>query len=243
MRGILTYHAIDRTGSPISVTPEAFRSHVAWLTSGAVRVVPLLELVQLPDEENAVAITFDDALESVATEAAPVLAAHGLPATIFVVSGRVGGDNRWSGEADPGIPVQPLLDWGALERLLNQGLTIGAHSRSHRNLRGCGESELADEIEGSANDIARALGERPTAFAYPYGAFAPRVSALVAETFNVGCTTTFLPATTGMPLAETPRLDAWYFRDAARLSQWGTPSFARWVAFRHALRRLRRLIA
>src|SRR5690606_37701023 len=60
MRAILTYHSIDESGSPISVSREAFRAHVRWLASGAVKVRPLAELVDARDGGDAVAITFDD---------------------------------------------------------------------------------------------------------------------------------------------------------------------------------------
>ena len=242
MRGVLTYHSIDRSGSAISVTPEVFRKQIAWLASGEISVVTLPELIALPDTANAVAITFDDALESVATEAASVLAAHGLPATVFVVSGHVGGDNRWSGRADPGIPVQGVLNWSALARLQDQGFSIGAHSRSHRNLAECSAAEATDEVLGSAEEITTALGERPRAFAYPYGAFSPTVADVVTEAFEIGCTTEFQPLHQGTAHALIPRLDAWYFRDTARLERWGSRSFARWIAVRHALRRLRRMM-
>ncbi|MDX2208163.1 MAG: polysaccharide deacetylase family protein [Gemmatimonadales bacterium] len=242
MRGILTYHSVDRSGSEISVTPEAFQQHIEWLSRGDISVVTLPELIALPDNVNAVAITFDDALESVATEAAPLLGAHGLPATVFVVSGRVGRDNRWSGHPDPGIPVQRVLDWQALARLQDQGFSIGAHSRSHRNLTECSAAEATDELVGSAEDIGKALGERPRAFAYPYGAFNPMLAEVVTEAFEIGCTTEFQPLHHGTASALIPRLDAWYFRDTARLECWGSRSFARWVAVRHALRRLRRIM-
>ena len=60
MRAILTYHSIDPSGSPISVSPAAFRRHIEWLASGRVRVVRLEELMRLPAGEDAVALTFDD---------------------------------------------------------------------------------------------------------------------------------------------------------------------------------------
>jgi peptidoglycan/xylan/chitin deacetylase (PgdA/CDA1 family) len=72
MRAILTYHSIDDSGSPISVAPEEFRAHVRWLGSGAVRVVPLAKLVTLPPDDDAVALTFDDAFENFSTIAAPL---------------------------------------------------------------------------------------------------------------------------------------------------------------------------
>ena len=48
MRAILTYHSIDDSGSPISVSPAAFRRQLEWLVAERVRVVPLSELSHLP---------------------------------------------------------------------------------------------------------------------------------------------------------------------------------------------------
>lgn len=241
MRAILTYHSIDRSGSAISVSPETFRAHIAWLAHGDVRVVSLSELLALPSSANAVAITFDDALESLATEAAPLLASHGFPATVFVVSQHVGGDNRWNGVTDPRIPVLPVLGWSALTWLQSQGFSIGAHTRQHRNLTRCSSAELESEIAGSADDIAGALGERPKSFAYPYGAFNQTVVAAAARVFDIACTTELRPLPPDAPRELLPRLDAWHFKDASQLARWGTRSFTGWIAFRHALRRLRRM--
>lgn len=243
MRAVLTYHAIDSSGSAIAVSPEAFLAHVAWLASGQVPVMGLAELLALPDGQDGVAITFDDALESVATVAAPLLAAHGLPATVFVVSGHVGGDNRWAGQASPGIPVGRVLGWDELDRLRSQGFSIGAHTRHHPDLRTCSHDQVVDEVAGSAAEIAAAMGLRPTGFAYPYGGFNAEIAAAVAEAFDIGCTTEFQPLHRGMQRPLVPRLDAWYFRDAAPLREWGTRSFRRRIAVRHALRRIRQLVA
>jgi peptidoglycan/xylan/chitin deacetylase (PgdA/CDA1 family) len=240
MRAILMYHSVDRSGSIISVTPETFRAHVEWLATGQVRVVSLTKLLDLADDVDAIALTFDDALASVATEAAPALAQHGFPATIFVATRHVGGDNRWNGAVDPGVPVQAVLDWDALARLQSQGFTIGGHTRHHRHLRHCDAAELSDELAGSADDIAATLGERPTTFAYPYGDVDARVARVAREQFAICCTTAFRLVRERDQREMIPRLDAWYFRDPARLRRWGTPIFHQYVATRHALRRIRR---
>ena len=41
MRAILTYHSIDESGSPISISRRDFRRHIEWFASGAVQVLPL----------------------------------------------------------------------------------------------------------------------------------------------------------------------------------------------------------
>jgi peptidoglycan/xylan/chitin deacetylase (PgdA/CDA1 family) len=117
MRAILTYHSVDETGSVISISERSFRGHAAWLAKGHVRVVPLDEITSVPPDEDAVAITFDDGLASFGRVASPLLLEHGLPATLFVVADAVGSSNVWRGRQDPGIPVQPLLDWEQLGAL------------------------------------------------------------------------------------------------------------------------------
>ena len=243
MRAILTYHSIDPSGSPVSVSHEAFGRQVAWLAGERVRVVPLLELLALPDDADAVALTFDDGLVSVATEAAPLLQAHGFSATVFVVSRQVGGNNRWGGGNAPGIPVFPLLGWDALGRLLEQGFEIGAHSRHHPRLTACSDAELFDELEGAAEDIAGRLGRRPTTFAYPYGDIDARVAAAAVAVYDLACTAEFRPLGAADPRERLPRLDAYYFRRGNRLAQWGTPAFWGYVAWRRALRAVHRAIA
>lgn len=90
VRAIPTWHSIDASRSPASVTREECRRQLAWLGSSAVRVVGIEELLGLPDEAAAVALTFDDGFVNFETECAPLLERHGFPATRFVVTGRNG---------------------------------------------------------------------------------------------------------------------------------------------------------
>lgn len=245
MRAILTYHSIDRSGSPISVSPETFARHVRWLASGHVRVVPLHEIVRADDD--AVAITFDDGYTSVATEAAPLLAAHGLPATVFVVSACAGRTNVWD-ETTPGVPAFPLLDWGGLARLATAGFAFGAHTRTHPHLDRLDGAALADEIVGGAADLERWLGIRPATFAYPYGATSRAAARLAREHFTCAVTTELRPLGSADDPALLPRLDCYYYRDPAQLERWGTLAFgarlrmraaARWAVARWAVARRR----
>src|SRR6185503_12977388 len=105
MRAILTYHSIDSSGSPISLSEETFRAHVRFFGSGRVAVVPVADLPAVPDERDAVALTFDDGFLNFTSSAMPLLSHLGFPATVFVVSDAVGGTNAWGGMAAPGIPT------------------------------------------------------------------------------------------------------------------------------------------
>lgn len=240
-RAILTYHSIDDSGSPISVSPETFRAHVRFLASGRVRVLPLDALSGLGDDADAVALTFDDGFANFASLALPLLLEHDLPATVFVVSDHVGGTNEWGGMRQAGIPTLPLMDWHDLERARDHGVGIGAHTRRHRDLTTLAPDELEAEILGGADALAAALGEPPSSFAYPYGRCDQRVATVVRRRFARACTTELRPLALQDDPVLLPRLDAWYLQ-GRRLETWGTPTFRRYLWLRDKGRRVRRLL-
>ncbi len=97
---ILMYHRVlPRTAARavepgMFVTPETFRQHLAWLRE-EFQVLPLHEIVErlcrrasLPP--RACALTFDDGWRDNHDHALPALEASGFPATIFLVTERVG---------------------------------------------------------------------------------------------------------------------------------------------------------
>jgi peptidoglycan/xylan/chitin deacetylase (PgdA/CDA1 family) len=99
---ILTYHRVlpavqaaqDAVEPGMFITPTTFARHAEWLGE-FFRVLPLAEVAQrlasarpLPD--GACALTFDDGWRDNFDHALPVLRRHQLPATLFVVSSRIG---------------------------------------------------------------------------------------------------------------------------------------------------------
>lgn len=242
MRAILTYHSIDESGSPISVGREAFRAHVRWLASGAVRVLPLTEVMHAPDEGDAVAITFDDGFGNFADEAAPVLRDASLPSTVFVVPEHVGGTNDWGGHPTPGIPSLPLMDWKSLGALPDAGVSLGAHTRRHRDLTRVRGAALEDEVAGCVERMVAELGQRPTTFAYPYGAVDPAVATVARDVFAFACTTELRVLRHDEDRALLPRLDMFYFRDPGQLESWGRAAFRRRLWLRAQGRRVRRFV-
>lgn len=239
MRAILTYHSIDTSGSPISVSPAAFRRQVEHLVRAGVAIVTVDDLLaDRAPGQSAVALTFDDGFANIAAEALPLLVDRGLPATIFVVSDCVGATNRWATIDGHGLAEQSLLDWDALGRLTSKGLTIGSHSRTHPYLTRVSPAQVEDEVHGAASEIARRLGHSPSGFAYPYGAADVQIRTAVAGVHRWACTTEFRVHDDRRPL-DLPRLDMWYFEEPGRFETWGTPAFSRWVRRRQRLRQVR----
>ncbi len=243
MRAILTYHSIDGTGSPISVDRSTFRSHVEWLVASPLQVTSLDALAGLPASADAVAITFDDGLENFATEAWPLLRAHGLTATLFVVTDRVGTTNEWKGSPEPGIPTLALLDWDALGRLAAEGVELGSHTRTHASLNALPPARLDDELQASAERLAAETGRRPASFAYPYGHYDATVAAAVAGRYRLACTTDLRPLREHEEPHLLPRLDTYYLRQPGQLEAWGSVGFRSQLWLRHHARMLRQLLS
>ena len=243
MRAILTYHSIDSSGSPISLSEEAFKAHVRFFGSGRVRVVPLSMLPSLPDEMDAVALTFDDGFLNLTSSVVPALSHLGFPATIFVVSDAVGTSNAWNGQEATGIPTLPLMSWEDLGRARDAGFEIGAHSRTHADLTRLSAEQLHDELEGCVERIVSELGERPGRFAYPYGLVNDNVARITRSMFEQSVTTELRALAPDDDPALLPRLDAWYFRDVSQLESWGTAAFRRRLWLRAQGRRVRSIMS
>jgi len=242
MRAILTYHSLDDSGSAISVPVARFRRQMAWLASQGVQVVSLDELHALPEPARAVALTFDDGIANVLTEAAPILETMGWPATVFAVTQRVGLENDWCGSSLHRVPVLPLLGWKELGSLTTRGWTIGSHSRYHAKLPDCSDTQLDEELQGAADDVESALGMRPRWFAYPYGALDDRVAIRAAATYAGACTTDLRPLGTQEDPVRLPRIDAWYLKGPLRRAGWGTPAFRTILHCRRGIRTLREVL-
>lgn len=241
MRGILTYHSIDDSGSVISVRPDLFRQQAEWLASGQIQVVPLDEIQRLPPESHSVALTFDDGFESFASVAWPELRERQLPATLFVVADHVGRTNEWGTET--GIPKLPLLGWEELGRLAEEGVTLGSHTRTHPDLRRLDADRLEDEVAGSIERIRTETGVLPQVFAYPFGYHNPFVTEAVRRAYRFACTTELRFVEPSDPTHLLPRIDMYYCRRHGRLETWESTGFQSYITVRHLLRRVRSKLA
>lgn len=92
---ILTFHRVNDDGDPFfpAIQTAVFARQVAHIARH-YRVLTVEELVERARRgtvpANALALTFDDGYRDSLTHAAPILAQHGLPATIFLATGCIG---------------------------------------------------------------------------------------------------------------------------------------------------------
>lgn len=180
---MLYHHVSDDTPPSTSVTRERFEQHLAYLDENGFEVWALERLLDaliagaesVPD--RVVAITFDDAYESVYTEAWPRLAQRDWPFTVFVNTDAIDAGHR------------PYMNWDQLRDLAEDGVAIENHSASHGHLiaRGNKESQrqwrqrIRADVEKAKTRITEEIGQAPRLFAYPYGESSAALAEIVAE--------------------------------------------------------------
>ncbi|MCI0395969.1 MAG: polysaccharide deacetylase family protein [Chloroflexi bacterium] len=74
-------------------------------------------------------------------------------------------------ELDTPQPESQVLSWDELRQLANEGVTLGAHTRTHPSLDQLSSQEAQAEAVGSLQDLEREVGQAPPIFAYPGGQF------------------------------------------------------------------------
>lgn len=241
---ILTYHAIEPGPAPLCVHPDLFRAHVAAVLSSGARVVGVSELVaelaSPTGAERLVALTFDDGFASVARNAAPVLASHGLTATVFCVPGHLGGRNDWASDPTGGYD-SPLVTAEELQALAAAGVEIGSHGFAHLPASEPRGVVLEREIEGSREVLERLTGTKVRSYAYPYGALPhSEARSLVERTYGAACTTRVAFVGQRPDVYALPRVDAHYLRRPDLLRRAAEGSLASYLVARRLGARARR---
>jgi peptidoglycan/xylan/chitin deacetylase (PgdA/CDA1 family) len=117
-------------------------------------------------------LSADDGFENVATVAHPLLKGLGIPYSLMVCPAFVGAGPETLDAFRRNAryaKALPLADWDQIERLAAEGVEIGAHTLTHRELSGLSGDELADEITAPKRVIEERLGKPCTSFAWPFG--------------------------------------------------------------------------
>lgn len=151
-----------------SLHPEIFAGQLDWLVDHGVRTLTGDDLARSPpDDHPAVLLTFDDGDVSGFDVALPLLAERGLVADFYITT-------DWIGQ--PG-----MMDGPQLRAMVDAGMGVGAHGRSHRYLADLAESDLRSELVDSRAVLADIVGRSVDAMALPGGRGDARVRRLAAE--------------------------------------------------------------
>ena len=147
---VLMYHSVEPYQADpylVTVSPPRFEQQMRWLARRGLRgtsVRDLLAARAVGAAKGLVGLTFDDGYADFARHALPVLQRFGFGATVFVIAGRLGGDNAWDLEG----PRKQLMDARQVRDLGQAGIEIGSHGLRHVRLPAAGDT-AAEEIGGS----------------------------------------------------------------------------------------------
>lgn len=179
---ILSYHSIgDHPADPYAVTAGDFANQMAYLAE-RFTVLSMDQLADRLGEEKAlppraVAVTLDDGYRDSYTQAYPILARLGIPATIFLPVGLI--DNPVS------VARTDYLTWDQVCEMNSGGLVaFGSHTMSHMSLTRLPPGELVYELTRSKAKLEDQIGRTVPGFAYPYGTvrdFSPGMACAVAK--------------------------------------------------------------
>ena len=237
---VLTYHAIDASRSVTATDPAWFAESLAALSASGHRAVDLRDWIAAgrPVVERGFALTFDDGLRSI-LDVADLLARHRFPATVFLVTDRIGRDNDWPGQPQ-GIPRAPLLSWRDLDALRAAGFRFGAHGRTHRRLDRCDDRTLDAELRGAREAIEQRLGAACPLLAYPYGNTSARVRRAAARSYDAAFGARLDLASAFEDPHDLSRIDAYYLRSQRALDRLISGRWQPWLRTRRMLRDARR---
>lgn len=185
MRAVMCYHKVGTEaaeGRWINVSSETLESHIRFFQRRGYAVVMPAEITK-PGLDRAVALTFDDAFQSMLDNGMPVLKSCGVAGTIYAVSEKVGGVADWEG-----CNGEPLAGWDQLREAQAEGMEIGNHTATHASFRSLGRDAQIDEIARCGKRL-REEGLEPKTFCLPYGHYSSEASsAIAAAGYGIGFT-------------------------------------------------------
>lgn len=168
------------------IAPSRLRSLIEYLKARGYTFATFGDLARAlhqPDAARTACLTFDDGYQNNLYELVPILQSTGAVATVFVVSG-------WLGESHRDVPRRPMLSRKEVEILHGEGVEIGSHTATHRDLTTLARDEVRYEFETSKKELEDIVSAPVEVAAYPYGSSSPGVAAACKEVgFVAACGT------------------------------------------------------
>ncbi|MFJ8657864.1 polysaccharide deacetylase family protein [Streptomyces sp. NPDC093795] len=200
---VAMYHSITDTAEDpyrVTVSPVRFARQLHWLSDRGLRGVSVRELLAAAAEGRAkglVGLTFDDGYADFLDSALPLLRRHGFTASVYVLPGRLGGENGW----DTAGPRRSLLTEEAILRIAEAGMEIGSHGLTHVDLTMADDAALAAETRRSRELLEEMTGATVDGFCYPYGHVDARaIRAVRAAGYRHACAIDPGPLTSALAL-------------------------------------------
>jgi peptidoglycan/xylan/chitin deacetylase (PgdA/CDA1 family) len=115
-------------------------------------------------------ITFDDGYDDNYLNAFPILKKYSCPGVFFISTGLINTSFQFHHDKD----MQPKLKfkamtWDQLKICSEEGIEIGVHSHTHKNLNMISYDEAVYEIDKSIDTYKEIFHKQPHIMSYPFG--------------------------------------------------------------------------
>ena len=175
---ILEYHMVtestdaDSDSWAYNVPPEEFSQQLDYLQQQGYTTITMLEYMkakkgklELPDKP--IILTFDDGYEDNYTTMLPILEAHDMKATAYVITNQIG---------KPGY-----MGWNELRDMQERGVEIGCHTADHLLLPDLDEETQWKEVHYSKLLLEWNGIHTIFSFSYPNGAYNSELPAMLKD--------------------------------------------------------------
>ncbi len=174
---VFAYHRFGDDRFPsTNISMEVFEAQLKYLKDNNYNVLTLGEAIEKRKSgkaipEKTVVLTVDDGYLSFYSHGFDLLKKYGYPATVFVQTETVGGND--------------FMNWQQLKEISGAGIEIGNHSYSHDHFVNYPENErqskFRDDLKKASDLFREHLGEVPEIYAYPYGEWTKDMEAVLQE--------------------------------------------------------------
>jgi peptidoglycan/xylan/chitin deacetylase (PgdA/CDA1 family) len=186
---VLMYHSVgqprDERFRHWVVSPSLLADQLSCLAESGYELIGLTEWAGRRDGAKCAVLTFDDGYADFTEHALPVLTSLRARATVYVVTGYVGGQARWL--PFPAERARPIMTWDDLRAVEHCGVEIGSHGHHHIELDAVPPGIAENDVRESREALTR-RGFSPRSFCYPYGYANRQVREIVAAAgFTTAC--------------------------------------------------------
>ena len=160
---------------PVVLTYHALQEHEVTRFEAQMRHLRRRATPVFADDERplngrpVVAVTFDDAFQSVYEHALPVLARHLIPATIFAPTGYLGTAPRWIPSPARSGGRARVMSPEMLAALDARWVKVGSHTVTHPHLAELSPHAVHSELAASKSYLERLQGAPVRMLSLPYG--------------------------------------------------------------------------
>ena len=173
---VFMYHGVtDYTwgSAELFVSPSVLEEQLRYLVENGYDPIWFEDLREVEKYDKPVILTFDDGYRDNYTDLFPLLQKYNVKATIFVITGWLGGEKYLTPEQVTEMSQSGLV-------------SIQSHTWSHKDMDTLPAEAQREQMSQSKLDILRLTGKEPAVLCYPRGLASHVTLELLPEYYSFG---------------------------------------------------------